>query len=252
MSNELLRDLISEDESVREDARAELVANMDDDTAAAFLKIAEGDASPEVRADVILGLGPIIEECGDEMLASGDLEDGFAPLSTARYKDLQTRLRKLYDDASQPAIVRRRALESLVRDQQPWMDDEAKKLAASGERDWKLTSLFVMGHLSGFDDVILEELNGSDPELVAEAVHAAGRRAIEGAAEKIADFAASDEADHDVRVSAILALPYLDEDCGDLLEELARDDDDEISEAAGAALDDLRMLQMEDAFDEEE
>lgn len=252
MNDELLQDLISDDEDVREDARAELVANMDDETAEEFLKIAEGNAPDEIRADVILGLGPIIEECGDEILASGDLDDDFAPLSTAKYKELQSRLRKLYDDASQPTIVRRRAIESLVRDQQPWMEEEAKKLAASGERDWKLTSLFVMGHLNGFDDVIVKELDGSDAELVAEAVNAAGRRAIEAAAEKIADFASSAATDHDVKVAAILAMPYLDDECDELLEQLAHDEDDEISEAAEVALDDLRMLRSEEVYDEEE
>ena len=55
-----------------------------------------------------------------------------------------------------------------------------------------------------------------------------------------------------MKLEAILALPYVDRDSIETLEDLAESDDAEIAEAAETALDDLTMLQGEDLYDEEE
>jgi hypothetical protein len=254
MDNELIDDLKSDDAEVRASAREELLAEMNDEIAEEFLAIAESGASEDVRADVVIGLGPIMEECGDDYDENGASvfsdEEGPA-LSFEKFQDAKKRLRALYDDQSQPQLVRRRALETLVRDPQSWHRDEIEKLASSGDLDWKRTAVFCMGYFAGFESTILATLDDSNQDLVFEAVRAAGSQELKEAADKISEFAAS-AADRDVRLESILALPYVKRDSIDQLESLADSDDDEIAEAAEAALDDLSMLQGEDMYDEEE
>ena len=254
MNNSLIDDLKSADAEERASAREELLAEMNDEIAEQFLAIAESNASEDVRADVVIGLGPIMEECGDDYDENGEtlFEDEEGPaLSFEKFTDAKKRLRALYDDESQPQLVRRRALETLVRDPQAWQRDEISKLAASSDVNWRRTAVFCMGYFAGFEETIMKTLDDPDQDLVFEAVRAAGSQEMSEAAEKIRSFVESAE-DRDVKLEAILALPYVDRDSIETLEDLAESDDAEIAEAAETALDDLTMLQGEDLYDEEE
>lgn len=252
MDESLIDDLKSADAEERASAREDLLADMDDDIAEQFLEIAEGDDSEDVRADVVIGLGPIVEECGEDYDETGAslYEDEEGPaLTFAKFTDTKKRLRVLYDDMSQPQLVRRRAIETLVRDPQEWHRAEIAKLAASDDVNWKRTAIFCMGYFDGFAETIMKTLDDPDHDLVFEAVRAAGAQEMSEAAGRIRGFASSAE-DRDVRLEAILALPYVDRDALEQLEELAESEDAEIAEAAETALDDLTMLQGEDVEDE--
>ena len=258
MRDPRLDDLIDADPEVRADAREELLIDMDDEIADGFLAIASGDASDEVRGDAIIGLGPILEECGDEYLEGEKPffadEEMAPPLSFAAFERMRTGLRALYADESQPTLVRRRAFESLVRDPQPWHRDEIKRLAASGDKDWIRTAVFSMAYFDGFDEVTLAMLNHDDSELVFEAVRAAGARELTASAERMRFLARSAE-DRDVMMEAITSLPYVDPDALDLLDELAESDDEDVAEAAEAARDELVMLasgEFDDDFEDED
>ncbi len=258
MRDPRLDDLMDADPEVRADAREELLIDMDDEIADGFLAIASGDASEEVRGDAIIGLGPILEECGDEYLEGEQTyyanEEMAPPLSFAAFERMRTGLRALYSDESQPTLVRRRAFESLVRDPQPWHREDIKRLAASADKDWIRTAVFSMAYFDGFEEATLSMLNHDDSELVFEAVRAAGGRELTASAERIRSLARSAE-DRDVMMEAITALPYVDPDAIDLLDELAESEDADVAEAAEAAREELVMLasgEFDDDFEDED
>ena len=249
---ELLR---NPDEEKRREAFDRISVEMDDALAREILGIIASDAADDIRADAVVALGPAVEECGIEYM-DGELEleedAGFsgAPLSREAFRELTSALRAVYEDETQPTIVRRRALEVLVRDPQPWQKDAIRRDFASSERDWKMTALFAMGYVRGFERELLEVLRTADGDLLYEAVRAAGNAEVVEAAPILEAFALSDEADRDVRLEAIAALPSVDPECFDLLDELAESPDDEVRAAAEEALEELQMFG--DDLDDEE
>ncbi|HVR44791.1 MAG TPA: hypothetical protein VMS56_15265 [Thermoanaerobaculia bacterium] len=242
---EMLR---SEDEETRHEAFERVASEMSDELAREVLAIGSGDGHPDVRADAVIALGPIVEECGMDYV-DGDDDEALdlmlaPPLSRETFATIVAKIRGLYDDSSQPTIVRRRALEVLVRDPQPWQKDAVRAHFRSGDRDWRLTAVFAMGYLDGFDRELLETLKNETGDLLFEAVRSAGERETPGAAPIIAALARSPDADEDARLAAIAALPMIDRRSAGLLEELAGSDDEEIAEAAQEALEELRMYSM--------
>lgn len=250
--NRLLRDLKSDDAEVRSDAREELALMMDDDVARAMLDFAVGDADADARADALVAFGPVLEECGDDYSFEMDLGPGTEPaLSRDVYELAVRRIREIHDDEAQAKIVRRRALEVLVRDPRPDLERLIRKAYESGDSEWKRTAVFSMGYISGFDREIIESLSSSDRELVYEAVRAAGEMEIEAAARRVRELA-QDGTDRDVQIEAIYALPNVDLDAADLLDDLAESDDEEIAEAAEEALEEMQFRQRMNGEDDGE
>ena len=239
---EQLRDA---DADVRAEAREELAMEIDDDVARAFLDVATGDAPEAVRADAIVGLGPVIEEAGMDFFDDTPLTSEYdePPVTREMFGTIVGTIRKLYDDESQPKLIRRRAFEVLVRDPQQWQADEIRSRYASDDPEWKRTAMFGMGHVAGFEKEIEDAIGSSDGPMLYEAVRAAGRMEVFQTAVAIRKIAADDVADADLRIVAIEALPYVDDECQELLEELSSDSDRDIAEAAEAALDELSMFE---------
>ena len=249
---ELLR---NPDEEKRREAFDRISVEMDDALAREILAIIAGDASDDIRADAVVALGPAVEECGIEYMDEEDVLDmGFAgaPLSKEAFRELTSALRAVYEDESQPTIVRRRALEVLVRDPQPWQKDAIRRDFASQDRDWKMTALFAMGYVRGFEPELLDVLRTGDGDLLYEAVRAAGNAEVVEAAPILEAFALSEETDRDVRLEAIAALPSVDPECFDLLDELAESTDEQVRGAAEQALEELQMFGEDLDEDEEE
>ena len=73
-NRELVKNMLSPDPDVRDEAREELTLEMDDEIASGFLDLIKSDAPEEVIADAVIGLGPIVEEAGDEYI---DDDEGF-------------------------------------------------------------------------------------------------------------------------------------------------------------------------------
>lgn len=249
--------LRSEDEETRREAFERVSIEMDDALATEILAIVSSDASEDIRSDAIVALGPALEECGIEYMDEDEEEPppGYgAPLSREAFEEATAALRAIYEDASQPKLLRRRAIEVLVRDPQPWHADAIRRDFASGERDWRMTALFSMGWMSGFDRELLDTLRTADGDLLYEAVRSAGRAGLQEAAAIIEALAISDDTDRDVRLEAIAALPSVDPDSFDLLEELSESPDPEVRSAAVDALENLQMFAEdldEDEDDEE-
>jgi hypothetical protein len=253
---ELLAQITDTDEEVRTEAIQELAERMDDEVARALLDVASSGAEEQVRADAIMGLGPVIEEAGwdygeDDEEFDVDPEMGPA-ISREMFETIGREIRALYEDEAQPKLVRRRAFEVLVRTPQPWQESEIRRRFQSDDVDWKLTAIFGMGYVKGFENEIVATVKGEKGELLLEAVRAAGGMAVTGAAERIRELAASDDTDPDLRLFAIDALPEVDPDCFDLLDRLSRSEDEEVAEAAEAALEELSISEAMGDDDEDD
>jgi len=102
-----------------------------------------GDESEGLRGRAAISLGPILEYAETE----GFEDAGDVPISEQTFRRIQESLRELYTDARIPRKVRRRILEASVRAPQ------------AGDDTWKLTAVFYMRFVRGFDGV--EELASS-------------------------------------------------------------------------------------------
>jgi HEAT repeat protein len=244
-TNRLLAKLTDPDEETRAAALEELALRMDDEIAQALLDIAESDATHEVRTDAIVALGPVIEQCGMEYDDEAEFDFGpelGPPVSRDTFSSIVRHIRGLYDDETQPTLIRRRAFEVLVRDPQPWLSKEIRKHVASADPDWRLTAVFAMGYVKGFEREIADTVQTAEGKLLLEAVIAAGNMGVSRAARRIRTLATSREEDLDLRLAAIEALPQLDPDCFELLDELTRARKREIAEAAEYALEELEIF----------
>ncbi|HUP64622.1 MAG TPA: hypothetical protein VM557_05025 [Thermoanaerobaculia bacterium] len=257
MDESLIELLKSKDESTRNEAVERIAGEIDDDLADALLDLAGNDEGEDIRADALMALGPAVELAGDEygfLDEDGD-PDAFTqpPLTREGFRHVVERLRALYEDTSQPTIVRRRAFEVLVRDPQPWHRETVRSLAQSGDRDWMLTAIFAMGQMAGFDAEIIEAVKTQEDDSLLEAVRAAGRQGVREAAPKIGDLARSEDTEIELRIAAILALPGVDQASGEILDALLDHSDAEIAAAASDALDEMELYGgFEDDEDEEE
>lgn len=249
--DDLMEALTDPNHEVREGAFQDISIEMDDDLARAISDVAAGTASDDIRADAIVALGPLVEECGidyDEALALPE-EFGGPAVSVDTFRSIVERLRAIYADENQPKVVRRRAFEVLVRDPQPWQAEEVRKHLALPDADWRLTAIFGMGSMPGFEKEILEAVKKGEGVELAEAVRAAAKMEVKQAAPRIRELAASNKTERELRLESILALPNVDDDAFEILEELVRSKDAEIREAAEEAMADLSMYQ--DAEDED-
>ena len=134
-------------------------------------------------------------------------------------------------------LLRRRALEAAVRAPRDWQEDAVRAAYQSEDEDWQVTAVFCMGLLPNFDDQILEALATDRDVVRLEAVRAAGEQEVTAAARTILHLAEDESTDRDLRLAAIDALGTLRPDgSDDLLDALVDGEDDEIAEAAEAAL----------------
>lgn len=251
-NREYVAALRSGDPEVRAHALEEIAPIVDDALARELLRFARDPArSDEERGQALIVLGPALEECHDEEAPDGTLEaappggEGWwdLPLSDAGYREVTEELRRIYLDGSAPKLVRRRALEAAVRAPRDWHREAAATAWRSGDPEWRLTAVFAMGHLPGFEGEIDEAFRGEDPVVRQEAMLAAGRSSAgEALGGSILDVAADRKASRDERLTAIEALAELQPDGAfEVLDELRDDPDPELAAAAEEALEELNL-----------
>jgi hypothetical protein len=85
-------------------------------------------------------------------------------------------------DTETPKEVKRAVLEASVRAQDTWHKNAVAAAYRSKDEDWKLTAVFCMRFIRGFDKQILESLKSQNPNLHYHAVCAAGNWEIVDAA----------------------------------------------------------------------
>jgi hypothetical protein len=189
--------------------------------------------SDKVRAKAAISLGPVLEEADIEGFAG----DGDPPISELTFNRVRESLCALYLDKGLATEVRRRILEASVRAPQDWHAEAVRAAYASREDDWKLTAVFCMRFVAGFDEAIVEALDSEDLEIRREAVLAAGNWEVKAAWERVAGHLTSAETEKPLLLAAIEAAVALrPREASDLLDELRTSEDEEIAEAVEDAL----------------
>ncbi len=231
---------------------AELAGNftvINDNLVGALLSILQSGAeSDELRSKAAISLGPVLEHA--DIDGFEDPDD--VPISMGTFRRIQDSLRKLYFDADVPTTVRREILEASVRAPQGWHQDAIRAAYCSDDEDWKLTAVFSMRWVRGFDDQILEALGSGNQDIHYQAVCAAGNWEVDAAWSHVTRLLRAPETDKPLLLAAIDAVASIrPQEAGVILVDLTDSDDEDIVEAAYEA---MAMAEgpLGDEFDEED
>ncbi len=243
--------LRSTDDAARIAALAD-VDEADDELAAEILAVLQSTAAPELRAAAAIALGPTLEVVDADLDEHGrvDASYGEPVLSQRQFDRVTAALEELCRDPAQPELVRRRALEAAVRSPRPWQVPVVRKAWAGDSLPWRMSAVFAMAYLADvdFSAEIVAAFHSGTPELVREAVFAAGQREVVALRHDIAAIADDEQAQRELRLTAVEALGWLaDDEATALLERLSRAQDGDLAETAELA---LAMAQLD--LDDEE
>jgi hypothetical protein len=205
-----------------------------DELAVALLSILCNSREPDaLRGQAAISLGPALEYAFTD--GFDDLDD--MPISEPLFRKIQETLQKLYSDAHVPKLVRRMILEASVRAPENWHKNAVRAAYRSDEEDWKLTAVFCMQFVRGFDKQILESLESENPDIHYEAVCAAGNWEIDAAWPHIAALIASEETDKDLLLAAIESAAFIrPREASEMIGPLLEADDEDIVDAVYEAL----------------
>ncbi len=197
-------------------------------------------------------MGPALAEADIEGFEDDELAD--RPITEPVFLQIQQALRNVYLDSAEPKELRRRFLEASVRAPRDWHADAVRKAYEDGDEQWKLTAVFCMRWVCGFDEQILASLESDNPDIRLEAVRAAGTWGIEAAWPHVAALLTSAATDKYLLLDAIHAAVCIrPHEAAGILFELADSEDEEIAEAASEAITESRaMVLNEEDFDDDE
>ena len=207
---------------------------INDALAEALLSIIGNAAeTEELRARAAISLGPALEQADIDEFDDPDA----VPISEKMFRGIKQSLRKLYLDPNGPKLLRRSILEAAVRAPEDWHTGAIRSAWSNDDREWKLTAIFCMGYVRGFDKQILQALESADPGIHYQAVHAAGTWEVDAAWPHVAALATSADTDKPLRLAAIEALGAIrPQQSLEILGDLTRSEDEDITEAAGEAM----------------
>jgi hypothetical protein len=207
---------------------------IDDALADALLVILRSDnTSEQVRGQAAISLGPVLEHADAEGFEAAD----HLPITPSMFHRLQKSLHDLYLDAEVPGEVRRRILEASVCAPQAWHQDAVRAAFSSDDEAWRLTAVFCMRFVRGFDEQILEALDDPNPDIHYEAVLAAGNWEVDAAWPRVAALITSGETEKPLLLAAIEAIASIRPDeAGEILHDLADSDDEDIVAAVDEAM----------------
>ncbi len=223
---------------------------INDELAEALLSIVLSGEEPEdLRARAVISLGPALETA--YMDEFEDPED--VPISEETFQRIQESLRKLYTDTDIPKEVRRRILEGSVRAPEDWHREAIRDAYSSDDASWRLTAVFGMGYIRGFDTEILEALENENEDIHYQAVCAAGNWEVDAAWSHVTRLATSELTDTWLRLAAIEAVASIrPQEAEAILSELTQSDDQDIVDAAYEAMAMAGLFPDEDYDDEDE
>jgi hypothetical protein len=224
------------------------VTVINDELAEALLSIVKRSDEPEgLRTQAVLSLGPALEDTYDGF----DDPDGLT-ISPGLFKKIQDSLRKLYKDPSVPKEVRRRTLEASARAPEEWHHDAVTEAYFNGDDDWKLTAVFCMGFIGGFDDQILEALDSRNPDIYYQAILAAGDWGLQEAWPHVVSILTGDQSDKPLLLAAIEAAVCIrPQEAAEILSDLTYSDDEDIVGAAQEAIA-MSGVFVDDDFDDDD
>jgi hypothetical protein len=223
---------------------------MNDALAKALLAVLRSPDEPEkLRARAASSFGAVLEQT--------DI-DGFddpccdPSITEDTFHTIQDSLQKLFLDAGTPKEVRRRVLEASVRASGDWHATAIAAAYSSGDRDWRLTAVFAMRWVRGFDDRILEALNSPDRDIHVEAVQAAGNWALDAAWSHVVGIVNDPGAPKRLLLAAIEAVGNIrPAEAGAVLAYLAESGDEDIAEAVDEVMA-MAEVASEDEADEDD
>jgi hypothetical protein len=229
---------------------------MNDSLAEELLRILGSQDEPEtLRGQAAISFGAALEEAHLE-----GIDDRYSPcVSGPMLNRAREALRSHYRDPGVPKEVRRRALEASVRAPEPWNAGAVRAAYRDSDREWRLTAVFCMRFVEGFDEGIVEALESDDPDILYQAVLAAGgwgvpdawpfvRRMVLTAASGGVLLPDDPDADRSLLVAAMDAVASIRPlEAAETLSGIIDSDDEDLSEAAPDA---LEMVQ--GSWDEDE
>jgi hypothetical protein len=212
--------------------------------------VRRGDQTEELRCRAAISLGPVLEQA--EMDGFEDPE--YVPISEETFRGLQESLHKLYMDTDVTKDVRRRILEASVRAPQNWHKDAVRAAYSIDDESWRLTAVFCMQFIRGFDKQIIEALESENPDIYYEAICAAGNWGLDLAWSHAAEIVTSEDTDKVLLLAAINAVASIRPlEAAEILGDLTDSEDEDIAEAALEALAMAQwQLEAEDWDDDEE
>jgi len=238
-ADKMFRDILRGGQAAEADRllAAELAGDftvINDDLADVLLSILRNrDESGPLRGQAAISLGPALEQA--DMHGFEEADD--VPITEPAFHRIRDSLRKLYMDAGIPRDVRRRILEASVRAPQDWHREAVRGAYSSDDEAWRLTAVFCMRFVRGFDEQILEALDSGNPDFSYEAVCAAGAWEVNAAWPHIAALVTSGNTDKPLLLAAIEAVASIRPlEAAGILDDLADSDDEDIAEAVSEAL----------------
>jgi tetratricopeptide (TPR) repeat protein len=207
---------------------------LDDEVAETLLAVTSASHESEiVRGQAALSLGPALEHADVEGFEDPD----DIVISERTFRSVVHSLRKLYRDPGVPSNVRRYVFEASVRAPQDWHMDAIRAAYTSEDPTWRVSAVFAMRWVRGFDAEILQALMSEDDDIKYEAVHAAGNWSIDAAWPHIAQLITSGTATKALRLAAIEAAPSIRSDeASVVLADVLDSGDDDIVAAAHEAM----------------
>jgi hypothetical protein len=189
----------------------------------------------ELRARAAISLGPVLQQTDEDGFDDPFMDD--PPITEETFDRINDTLHAVYGDESAPKEVRRRAFEASVRAAQDWHADAIRAAYVNPDEDWRLTAVFGMQYVQGFEKEILESLKSSNEDIHYEAISAAGGQEVAEAWPHIKALLESSKTPKRLLLAAIGAAPWVNaEAAGAALVDLTSSEDEEIAEAADEAI----------------
>lgn len=219
------------------DLAAELAGDytvINDALANALMSVLSNSSKSEsVRGRAAISLGPVLEQVDTEGFEDG----GDLPITEETFHKIRKSLEQLYRDPEVPAEVRRRVLEASVRAPQDWHRDAIRAAFASHEQAWRLTAVFCMRFVRGFDDEILQALDSGNTDVHYQAVMAAGNWEVAAAWPHVVALVEAKETDKPVFLAAIEAVGSIrPREALEILDDLRQSDDEDVVDTINETL----------------
>jgi hypothetical protein len=238
-AGQMFLDVLRDDQAQGSDRllAAELASDstvIDDELADALLSILRNPREPNsLRGQAAISLVSALEYADIDRFEHPDE----VPITEAMFSKIRETLHKLYMDAETPKEVRRPVLEASVRAPEKWHKNAVAAAYRSEDEDWKLTAVFCMQFIRGFDKQILESLKSQNPDIHYHAVCAAGNWEIDAAWPHIAALVTSEETEKELLLAAIEAAAFIrPHKASEILRPLLDSDDEDIVDAVYEAL----------------
>ena len=195
--------------------------------------VTDPEEDEELRSVSAISFGAALEHA--DMMGFEDPDDIL--LSEKTCNRIQKTLRKIYMDTDSPKLLRRRVLEASVRAPAEWHKEAVRAAYEDDDEDWKLTAVFCMVYIMGFEDQIQEALGTDNPDIHYHAIRAAGAWEMLSAWDHVSALVKSRNVQKDILMAAMESAALIrPEEAESLLAPLLESDDEEIVAAAEEAL----------------